>query len=62
MPLYEYECGGCNHVFETICKYEERKENQTCPECGKKRGKYLDKNHEFTYSLKRSFSRMRHGQ
>jgi putative FmdB family regulatory protein len=62
MPLYEYGCTKCEHTFEIIEKYEDRKEKQDCPKCGQKSGEYLDKTHAFTYSLKRSFSRMRHGQ
>lgn len=62
MPIYEYKCEGCGTEFEEIVKSVYREDNQTCPECGKKSGKYLDRVRKFSYSLNRSFSRMRHGQ
>ena len=35
MPIYEYECETCAHVFEKTQKgYEEKQPN--CPVCGKK--------------------------
>lgn len=33
MPSYEYECGKCGHVFETMRKVEERDNPLGCPEC-----------------------------
>lgn len=61
MPLFEYECSNCQHQFEFISKHANRKEKKTCPNCNRKTGKYLEKVHNFNYSLNRSFSRMRHG-
>lgn len=61
MPIYEYKCEDCGTEFEQIVKFSSREEDQTCPECEKKCGKYLDRVRIFSYSLNRSFSRMRHG-
>jgi putative FmdB family regulatory protein len=33
MPLYEYECSTCGHVFEVIRKFSDPPE-ETCPKCG----------------------------
>lgn len=62
MPIYEYKCDGCGHVFDDIVKYELRDDMQLCPVCKELRGKRVDTAHGFVYSQGRSFSRMRHGQ
>ncbi len=33
MPIYEYRCGKCNHVFEELQKIGEGNENVVCPVC-----------------------------
>ena len=33
MPLYEYQCDECGHVFEKIQKFSDPLED-TCPKCG----------------------------
>lgn len=33
MPLYEYQCGECEHRFEVIQKFSDALAS-TCPECG----------------------------
>ena len=33
MPLYEYQCGECNVVFEALSSMEDRKTTQRCPNC-----------------------------
>ncbi len=33
MPLYEYECGDCEHRFERIQKFSDALVS-TCPSCG----------------------------
>ncbi len=33
MPLYEYKCCKCGHVFEKIQKFSDKPE-AACPECG----------------------------
>ena len=34
MPIYEYQCLGCAHEFETIQKFSDP-ELTRCPQCGK---------------------------
>jgi len=34
MPIYEYQCGACDHVFERMLSVSEGDEPQECPECG----------------------------
>ena len=33
MPLYEYKCCKCAHIFEKIQKFSDKPE-AACPECG----------------------------
>jgi len=33
MPLYEYQCSKCGHLFEKIQKFSDRPIRK-CPECG----------------------------
>lgn len=35
MPIYEYKCKKCNHIFEQLQKISD-KPLCTCPECGAK--------------------------
>ena len=35
MPLIEYECLSCGHVFEVMVKRGGSVTKPTCPECGK---------------------------
>jgi putative FmdB family regulatory protein len=35
MPLYEYQCTKCDHRFEKIQKFSDKKITK-CPECGGK--------------------------
>ncbi|MDR2406209.1 MAG: zinc ribbon domain-containing protein [Deltaproteobacteria bacterium] len=37
MPIYEYECDNCHHVFEINQKVSDPSPAQ-CPECGKEGG------------------------
>ncbi len=32
MPIYEYRCGECGHVFEEIQRYSDP-DPETCPSC-----------------------------
>ncbi len=41
MPIYEFECCACNHVYERVMKVSEDYENLACPECGSKNPKKL---------------------
>jgi putative FmdB family regulatory protein len=34
MPLYEYRCSACDHLFERIVKFSDPP-LKTCPQCGK---------------------------
>ncbi|MCX5844814.1 MAG: zinc ribbon domain-containing protein [Deltaproteobacteria bacterium] len=34
MPLYEFECSACKHIFERVMKVGEDHEGLPCPECG----------------------------
>jgi putative FmdB family regulatory protein len=34
MPIYEFECTACRHVFECFMKVGEDQEGVTCPKCG----------------------------
>ena len=36
MPLYDFECSKCHHVFEAFLKSDESSENLQCPKCNKK--------------------------
>lgn len=31
MPLFDFKCTQCGHIFEKLVKTDE---NQACPECG----------------------------
>ena len=33
MPIYEYRCKKCNHVFEELQKMGEGNESLVCPAC-----------------------------
>lgn len=34
MPIYEYKCEACGHVFENYCRKIEDETVSKCPECG----------------------------
>ena len=34
MPLYEFECTACAHVFERVMKVNEDMGSLACPACG----------------------------
>ena len=34
MPIYEFECSACKHIFECLMKIGECAEGLACPECG----------------------------
>ena len=34
MPVYEFKCRKCEHLFEVMGSYAEREKAQTCPKCG----------------------------
>ncbi len=41
MPLYDYECVKCSHVFEVYQKIGEGNETLSCPKCKAGRPKKL---------------------
>ncbi len=34
MPIYEYQCGKCNHIFDALQKVGEDGKGLRCPKCG----------------------------
>ena len=34
MPIYEYRCRACHHVFEAIRPVGDRGTDLACPDCG----------------------------
>ena len=36
MPIYEYECKKCNHIFEQLRKITDPSKTAACPCCGLK--------------------------
>ena len=41
MPIYEFECAACKHVFEQLMKIGEDQFAVACPECGTSHPKRL---------------------
>jgi len=41
MPLYDFECCSCRHVYEAFLKVEEPFDQLECPECKAKNPKKL---------------------
>lgn len=41
MPIYEYKCPQCGHVFEEWVKLSEAHSEEPCPECGTKSPRML---------------------
>lgn len=39
MPIYDYECKACGHVFDEKRKIDERDNPIDCPKCGGKEAK-----------------------
>ncbi len=35
MPMYEYQCGVCDHVFEELVRATDKKPAVACPACGR---------------------------
>ncbi len=34
MPIYEFKCSKCEHIFEVMGSYAEREQPHPCPQCG----------------------------
>jgi putative FmdB family regulatory protein len=41
MPIYEFECKRCRHVFERVMKVDEKCDRLPCPACGVKNPRKL---------------------
>jgi len=41
MPIYEFECAKCVHVYERFMKIDEPYDDLECPSCGAKKPKKL---------------------
>jgi putative FmdB family regulatory protein len=41
MPIYEFQCGRCNHVFEVLCRASDEKHRASCTRCASKKTKKL---------------------
>jgi putative FmdB family regulatory protein len=41
MPIYEFECSACGHVYERVMKVDEGHDALTCPECNAAKPKKL---------------------
>jgi len=37
MPLYEYQCSGCDERFEALQRIGDDGKDLTCPACGKRK-------------------------
>ena len=61
IPLYDFVCNECGAKFEDIIKSDDKDQVQVCRECHKMAAVRAAEPTPFTYSLKRSFSRMRAG-
>jgi len=34
MPIHEFNCKSCAHIFEYLCLRSDEKDNVLCPSCG----------------------------
>lgn len=34
VPIYEFKCSQCDHLFEKLCKMSEKDDSVKCTECG----------------------------
>lgn len=41
MPVYEYRCPDCTHLFEKLVSYSQSERGVDCPTCGARAGKLL---------------------
>jgi len=39
MPLYDFECSKCRHVFEAFVKMSDSYDDLPCPQCGARKPK-----------------------
>lgn len=36
MPIFEYQCQQCGHLFEVLKRSQSGSQTVTCPKCGKR--------------------------
>jgi putative FmdB family regulatory protein len=53
MPLYDFECPECSHVFEVDKLIAERHEPCDCPECGGS-AELLERSPDWYYTSERA--------
>jgi len=41
MPVYEYRCPDCTHLFEKLVPFSEANRDVSCPTCGTQASKLL---------------------
>lgn len=41
MPVYEYRCPDCTHLFEKLVSYSQSERGVDCPTCGARASKLL---------------------
>lgn len=41
MPIYEFKCRQCNHVFESLCTRSSDANQAVCPACGAEQAERL---------------------
>ena len=41
MPIYDYKCQNCSHLFEAMVPISDRDKYQQCPNCKAEFGKHL---------------------
>jgi putative FmdB family regulatory protein len=41
MPVYEYRCPDCTHLFEKLVSFSEASRGVSCPTCGTQANKLL---------------------
>jgi len=41
MPIHEFKCKKCGHIFEYLCLNSSDRENAACPSCGGKKTEAL---------------------
>ena len=41
MPVYEYRCPDCTHLFEKLVSYAQANRDADCPTCGARASKVL---------------------
>ena len=63
MPLYEYQCSACNHIWDDIYTIAKRNHptKKPCPKCGKKKVTKMDATVQIIDSVRLGVTRPDHG-